>query len=408
MSTPWYRAPSLPVTVLLAIGPAVAVAQFRTMAPAVTAVFALTIFAHWRLHRALPWPKPTPILFAALALLGWCLVSALWAGESARGVETALSLAALVVLGAMAARAVAEDDPANIRRMGLALVGGLALMIALLAFDHATDNLLRRAVRGFPPTSPFLGFGLKPAVSVLALLLPLVLAVRVVPLVLRLAVVVAGLVVALWLPGDSAKLAVMLGLVAAGAAYVAPRLVARGGAAALAALFVAAPLLFGAGLARLADLSALPPSAAHRVLIWDFAVQRIAERPVLGWGMEASRSIPGGDTNFDAATLTRFGLVSAEERAWFASPNAKRLPLHTHNAALQVWLELGLIGALLAAMVSTAVFLGAAGHPPALGAAVAGAVTGGLSFGVWQPWWVGCLVLACVVAVGVKRSEPLQ
>ena len=35
-------------------------------------------------------------------------------------------------------------------------------------------------------------------------------------------------------------------------------------------------------------------SAGHRLLIWSFTGNRIAEHPVLGWGLDSSRAIPGG------------------------------------------------------------------------------------------------------------------
>jgi O-antigen ligase len=279
--------------------------------------------------------------------------------------------------------------------------------VVLLGFDHATQNLFRRAVRGFPDWTPFIGFGLKPAVSVLALLLPLVLAVPQLPRILRGALLLAGLAVALWLDGEAAKLAAAAGLAAAVVALAVPRLVAWVSAGVAALVFLAAPLIFSAGLARAPDLSPLPFSAAHRVLIWDFATARIADRPVLGWGMEASRAIPGGTDTFEASTLDRFGLTSATEREAFARPSSQRLPLHTHNAPLQLWLELGAVGAALAAGLVVAVMLAAGGSgiaAAAVGSAVAGVATGQLSFGVWQPWWVASLLLAAVVAAGLRAA----
>ena len=70
-------------------------------------------------------------------------------------------------------------------------------------------------------------------------------------------------------------------------------------------------------------------SAGHRLLIWSFVGTRISERPALGWGLDSSRAIPGGKYEI--------------------RPGQARLPLHPHNAALQIWLELGGIGALPAA-----------------------------------------------------------
>jgi O-antigen ligase len=397
------RSPSLPLALLLLVAPALAVAQFRAMAPAVPVALALVILAHIRHHRALPWPRLGAVLGAASALLGWMLVASLWSPEPSRGIGTALSLGGLVLLGAMAARALEQDSAENIARIGTALAIGLGIGIALLAFDHGSQNLFRRAVRGFPPWAPPLDWALKPAVSVVAVLVPLLLGVAL-PRAVKAVLILAGIAVALWLPGESAKIAAVLGLLAAFAAMALPRPMARGAAALLGAVFLAAPLIFALALPRLPDLSPLQPSAQHRVMTWDFVVERIAERPLLGWGMEASRAIPGGTDTFPPAVLDRYGLMRPEEREVFGRDYAHRLPLHPHNAALQVWLELGLVGGVLAAALVVAILLGAA-TPAAIGAAVAGAATSQLSFGVWQPWWIATLVLAAVLAYIQRRTR---
>lgn len=401
MNLPWHRSPATPVAVLLAVGPAVAVGQFRTMAVAVTLALVLAVVAHRRLRGAWPWPRPDRAGWLALALLGWCAVAALWSPEPGRAMQTVGGLGALLGLALMAARALAEDASAP-RRLGLALAGGLALGLVLAAVDHASGHWLRLAVRGFPEM-PFIGFGLKPAVSLMALLLPLVVAA---PLgwLWRAGLLGLGLVVALWLPSESAKIALLAGLGAAGAVALWPRGVSRLAALGLAGFMLAAPLLFGLVLARAPALESLPRSAAHRVLIWDFAEARIAERPLLGWGMESSRAIPGGSDNFPAEDLARFGLNSAEARQWFAMPSARRLPLHTHNAALQIWLELGVVGAALAAALGAVALLLAAGSPAAFGMAVSAVATWQLSFGVWQPWWVASVLLAALVAGALRRG----
>ncbi len=398
----FWRSPTFPIAVLLVIGPGIAVAQFRTMAPAVTIAFVLTVAAHWRATHRLPWPQPTALLGVVLALMGWGMVSALWAPEPARAVETPLTLAGLTLLGAAAARAVEDDRTANRARLGAALIIGLGIGIVLAAFDHAAWNLFRRAVRGMPEWTPFVGFGLKPAVSLLALFLPLVTMLPGVPRIARGTILAAGLATCLWLPAESAKFAVVAGLGASLLAWPIPSLANRISGALLAALFVATPLVFATVLERNPDASRLPFSAAHRLLIWDFAVERIAEKPLLGWGMEASRAIPGGTDGFDTATLDRFNLVSPAARSFFGATSTQRLPLHTHNAALQVWLELGLVGAVLAAGLVGLAVIGA-GTPAALGAAVSGSVTALLSFGVWQPWWVASLLLLLVVVRALPR-----
>lgn len=394
--SPW-RAPSLPIAVLLLVAPVLAVAQFRALAPAITVTFLLVIVAHFRAHRRLPWPTLGPVAGLGTVLLGWCAVSAAWAPAAGHALQTTGSLAALFGLGLMAARAVAADASANLRRMGSALLIGLAIGVALLLFDQLSGHWFRLAVRGFPRDVPFIGFGLKPALSFFVALLPLALMVPVVPMAARVALVAAGLGVAFLLPADAAALAALAGVGVAVAALALPRLVPRVVALSLAAFVVAAPLIFGAVLTRGPDVTRLPFSAQHRVLIWDFVGARIAERPLAGWGMESARAIPGGTERFPPETLARFGVTTPGQ---FASTSAQRLPLHPHNAALQVWLELGLVGAVLAAaLVGVAIV---ASGPVAVGAAASAAVTAMLSFGAWQPWWIAVLMLVGVVAAGLR------
>ncbi|MBX6375094.1 MAG: O-antigen ligase domain-containing protein, partial [Acetobacteraceae bacterium] len=75
--------------------------------------------------------------------------------------------------------------------------------------------------------------------------------------------------------------------------------------------------------------------------------------------------------------------------------------------ALQVRLELGVPGAVLAAalalMLGLAVARGAPHPPAAAGALAAAAVSGLLSFGAWQAWWYATLLLVAAGAAGLPR-----
>src|SRR5690348_3874511 len=157
---------------------------------------------------------------------------------------------------------------------------------------------------------------------------------------------------------------------------------------------LAAPVIlpaFGRLPAVLATADAIKGSAGHRLLIWSFVGDRIAERPLLGWGLDASRAIPGGKDEI--------------------RPGLSRLPLHPHNAALQLWLELGLTGALLPALFVGWFWLRLATVPwPRLYAAAAGgslaaalAVASG-AYGIWQEWWLGTLGLTLFAVLVMART----
>lgn len=191
--------------------------------------------------------------------------------------------------------------------------------------------------------------------------------------------VVGGVIAAIGLNVDAPIAAVLLG----GVAMV---LVRRFGARAVWALLLATVVYFALAptaveliaphLPQMHNTEGLAKESwSARVHIWRFAAERINERPWLGWGMDASRVWPDN------------------------------IPLHPHNAALQVWLELGLVGAAIAALFWTWLWgrMGAIAErsrtSAAMGAAVAAAylTIGGLSFGVWQEWWLALGALGVVV-----------
>lgn len=395
-------APSLPLAIALAVAPMAGVLQSKALAPIATIALVLCVLAHRRRHGAWPWPRGAAA-WVALALFGWGAVTALWALEPLRALGTSLQIGGFVALGAMAARAMAaEDEPAR-RRLVLAATAGLAAGLVLAAADAASGNAIRAAVRGLREVPSTLAFGLKPAASAMGLWLPLAAAAPLAPW-LRGLVLAAGAAVLVLLPGDSAKLAVLAGGLAGGAAWFAPRRVPRLLGAGLALAILAMPAVLGPVLARGVPADGIPPSAAHRLMIWDFVTGRIADRPVLGWGMEASRSVPGHRDHPTPALLERFGLGDPPRAGWL--PLAEMLPLHPHNGALQLWLELGLPGALLGAGLALLLGLAAARSPrPAVATAMlaAGSITAMLSFGAWQEWWVGAELMALAAAAALPR-----
>jgi O-antigen ligase len=388
--------PGLPLAIAFLAAPFVAVLQSKAMAPLALIPMALTLMLGWRAGWRPSLPR-SPVLLLGLALAGWGAITALWAPEPGRAALLAVTLAAMMLLAHGAAGA--AQGARLMPWIGFGLVFGLGAAFA----DWQSGNALRAAVRGLKEVPPSLVFGLKPAASLMALLLPTGFALPW-PWFARAALLVLGAGVLIMLPGETARLATIAGLSAALLSLAAPRVMPKLVGAGVAVLILLMPLLV-AFIPQIPSAS-LPPSAVHRLVIWDFAAARIAEKPLAGWGLEASRAMPGGRAQPDAATLDRLNITAPAQREFLVLPHVEVMPLHPHNGALQLWLELGGIGALIGAALMLALGVAASrSAAPAVGAGMlaSAAVTGMLSFGLWQAWWVASLLLAMVALVLVPR-----
>jgi O-antigen ligase len=390
--------PGLPIAIALFAAPFVAVLQSKALAPLALIPMAITLLLGWRAGWRPSLPQSAPLMFGLL-LMGWGAVTALWAPDPGRGVMLALSMAGMMLLahGAASSAKGARLMP----WIGFGLLLGLAAALA----DWQSGNALRAAVRGLKEAPASLMFGLKPAASLMALLLPFGFALPW-PWFARAALLVLGFGVLIMLPGETARLATIAGLGAALLSLAAPRLGPRLVGALVALAILAMPMLVGF-IPKIPSAS-LPPSAVHRLVIWDFAATRIAEKPLTGWGLEASRAMPGGRAQPDAATLDRLNIRSPAQREFLALPHVEVMPLHPHNGALQLWMELGGIGALIGAVLMLALgFVASRSAAPAVGAGMlaSATVTGMLSFGLWQAWWVASLLLAMVALVLMPRRS---
>jgi O-antigen ligase len=202
----------------------------------------------------------------------------------------------------------------------------------------------------------------------------------------------------------TARIAVVAGLLVLPLAALAPRFVSAVLALGLVVAAVALPALApdSRGVVALHEqFPGIKESAIHRLLIWRFAADRIAERPLAGWGMDASRELPGGHTNLA-------DLLPEADLAF----DAVALPLHPHDALLQWEVELGLPGVALglAVLVWPLWRIGWRwpAPPGAQGAALAGATAALavalLSFGIWQAWWLSGLWLVAAQLAAIAQG----
>jgi O-antigen ligase len=354
-------------------------------------VLALALIAlNWR-WISIRGTSPLALILAAIGI--WGLVSTLWTPASPlQGMETGLGSLVLAAL-ALAALATVKDLAAPDRhRVGIALAVGVALSSALLLFESQSSYAIARAItiwrHGVEPNQHMLQAMESRGAVVLLLLLWPALAAPIHPIGRTL---LFGLAVsALLSEGKHASVvALCAGCVVAGLVWLAPRWglnILRSGAVILVLAMPAIDYMLPSN-AEL-EQGTLINSARHRVVIWRFTIDRWVEHPIWGWGIDASRVIPGGNES----TVIVVGTQNL---------HYQNLPLHPHNGPLQMWLELGLPGALLLAALlwtaTTSLLVSRRSHPAmVLGAAIiACALTvGTMSFGIWQGWWQSALWLA--------------
>jgi O-antigen ligase len=363
-------------------------------------------------------------IFRAIARAGWpasifpliALLSALWAITPGRAVTESLRL--LIELASAAALVIAMkrlDGESRTRALAAIAIGYIVIAPVVLV-DSRFPGVLTGWARARVITDITIANTYSRGAIVHALLM--------VPLTvglwragwrrLALAQLVVGLLPILLLINASAKSALLVGMLAALAAALS-RLVARALVIAVAAVTLLLPLAFplpthGALACRLA---ATKSSAVHRMHIWNFTHSRILERPLLGWGMDASRAIPGGKERVEIRLCTTDGSQGA------LVGQGTVMSLHPHNAVLQVWLELGALGGIAAALLLLWYgqrLLWRADRPSsraAIAAVWAASFTSAsLSFGIWQSWWVSSLAIALLVAqlaaAAAREGAPAQ
>lgn len=350
------------------------------------------------------WRRLPPLLLLLPAGLAvWGLASAPWAVEPGRAATTSLRFMFIVLLGSTwIGAAIGTGGRAEVR---FALAAGFWLALAMLLVDMLAGH----------PLAGLLGldqsFFAKRAASVAALLVwPVHALVR-----RRLHgpwpyAATAG-AMAVILLGDSvaAGLALVLGTMAAALVWLLPRrgpmLLAVGVVVAVLAMPVAAYHL-PSPHRMFQDWQGISNSVHHRLTIWGFVADRIVEKPLTGWGMDASRRIPGGDYEVIVRRL--------DGTAWPSEELSEALlPLHPHNAVLQIWLELGLTGALLFSAFLVWLFrcimAGDPGGRALFSAlAVSGVGISMLSYGMLQGWWQASLWLSAVAMLTATARPEMK
>ena len=124
-------------------------------------------------------------------------------------------------------------------------------------------------------------------------------------------------------------------------------------------------------------------SWSARMSYWSHTIDWISQQPVLGWGLDASRAMGPG------------------------------IDLHPHNGALQVWLELGLVGAVTAAAFWGLSLIRLQREEPNLemagiaGSAATFILFAWVNYGLWQQWWLALGAFIPVLAAMLSNRTVI-
>jgi exopolysaccharide production protein ExoQ len=333
------------------------------------------------------------------AVTAWALITVLWTqAPPGQAIRTLLGFSALALLG-MTMVGMASRFAEGERNHSLAaMMIGVSAAAGLLLIEVSTNYLITRTLaawkHGTPPTDGMDSMVSRGAVVLGLMLWPALAAARkwgaraTVPLLIATVAAIAG----------NGKHASMLALAVGAGVFIAAWAWRRPALHLLRIAMVAVVLgmpLMGSILPQTTELGGLSNSARHRIVIWRFALDRVAEHPLRGWGIDSSRALPGGEAKAE--------IVLTEPGAPPATYEYQYLPLHPHSGPLQLWLELGVPGALLAAamlwwligrLMATP---GLRVHTALAAAALANAFTvSSVSFGIWQSWWQSALWLTAI------------
>ena len=352
----------------------------------------LAVPIHWWARRRVPVPDRR-IAIALAILVAWCAIAAAWSEDGARSLVLALRVAAILAAGLVLFPIAAALDDASRKRIGQWLVAGFGVSLAFMAVETGLDYPMLRSFKSAEAGEEAVWLN-RGAIALALIVWPVTAWLRARGLGWKaLALPVALGIASLFLESAAATLGLVSGIAAAVLTLSHRKaglaLTTAAGVLAFVAMPFAAREMHDHGWHKAEWLAA---SAQHRIEIWNFHVQRIAENPLLGWGFDGARHMQA-----------LFPDLGSTGRVLAA--------LHPHSAPLQVMLELGAVGAViaLALLWLIATRLDAvAGQARTFGQSlfVAALAVASVSHGAWQNWWLALLVsVGLLVPLTAPRRE---
>lgn len=387
-----------------------------SVAPGILGVVALGLSPFFlkddpTLLRPWSWAALRPVLLPVMLILLLAALSSLWAIDGDEALARTGKLAGVLLPGVALFGVLRVMRVENLARLWWVIPALVAMMGAYLTSEYFSNFAIYRLLRNIPADQSVQSSELNRSCVALCMLCLPALAVLYKGLRQR------GTSRALSLGAATLLLGTMLPVLAKTDSQSASMAFVLGGAVLLLApvgrkaLWVMAALVAAAGILSAPFLAQyLWGVAPHdlgvqqqvdfitktnylpRLELWDAVARYALHSPWIGYGIEATRSVPA----FDSQQIYQPGTTL----------------LHPHNAALQIWIEFGVMGAMMAA-IGVAVLCRACMQLPnqmakrlGLSLLVATMGVGVVGYGLWQGWWIG--LLSTLVAVSILSIRILD
>lgn len=388
---------------LLVLAPALACISPRSMAALYIACGIFALAAHVLQNRALP-AFDKRWLYAVAAFAGYGCLTQIWTENPDETFGKAIELGGLFALSILLHGVMRGFDNEARERLFAMVLAGLGIGCGVYLFEYHSNFMLYELARG-GVSGDVADVKQNKAIFLLALWFYL----SFIPVVPNKTwayrffyISLYALMVHLTFISKSASAQIII-VIAPFLAFIMYALPARRVLQLTLAvsIFLTAAMPFGAvWVYRNTDWRTNPnlnDSVRSRIEIWDQAARRTFEKPLLGWGLDSASKLP----NRNEVTVITY------------VPDPKPIAhLHPHNAPIQIWFELGAVGAAMAAALFAFFYRRIRTVESAVAqkfAAFSWAVTFLYTlsiWGIWQSWFTATLCfMAVMTAAAVRRFE---
>lgn len=159
------------------------------------------------------------------------------------------------------------------------------------------------------------------------------------------------------------------------------------------------PLIFISYQAGLQDSDFLQRSARDRIHIWHYTAKKAVTHPLIGYGVRSSRE--------DLKNFTPPKQQSSAKKLY------DRPSTHPHNFFLQIWYELGAIGAILLLISGLMILhmisrLAKTIQPYAYATFSVTTIVGAVGYGMWQTWLMAAVTWTVLLINFALHDRPSE